>query len=196
MRRPLGSPVRALVRESASAAFAPGPARPPACRPWAAQSWPFYRFRSGRNRERPGHALRGGSLVPGSEWGWYSRRRRLPEEPQAKGRVRKNPLRRCSLIVTIAAFLPSHQIGFDERNVKLFRRVRYAVATRQMPYRSTTVAIQRRRYCGRGVIAGAARSSLWRKLIRPLVRSYGVISTVTRSPASIRIRFFFILPEE
>src|SRR5215472_14302371 len=32
--------------------------------------------------------------------------------------------------------------------------------------------------------------------MRPFVKSYGVISTVTRSPASIRIRFFFILPGE
>jgi hypothetical protein len=30
---------------------------------------------------------------------------------------------------------------------------------------------QRRRNCGRGDIGGAARSSLWRKLMRPLVRS-------------------------
>ncbi len=31
--------------------------------------------------------------------------------------------------------------------------------------------------------------------MRPLVRSYGVISTVTRSPAKMRILFIRILPE-
>src|SRR5579859_1156501 len=31
--------------------------------------------------------------------------------------------------------------------------------------------------------------------MRPLVRSYGVVSTVTRSPARMRMRFFFIRPE-
>src|SRR5689334_5523959 len=36
---------------------------------------------------------------------------------------------------------------------------------------------------------------LKRKVMRPLLRSYGVISTVTRSPASTRMRFLRILPE-
>src|SRR5437870_11153614 len=57
------------------------------------------------------------------------------------------------------------------------------------------VGAYRRRNCGRGSTGGAV-VSLWRKLILPFVKSYGVISTVTRSPARIRIRFFFILPEE
>lgn len=36
----------------------------------------------------------------------------------------------------------------------------------------------------------------WRKLMRPLLRSYGESSSVTRSPARMRMWFFFILPAE
>src|SRR5258706_15738831 len=54
----------------------------------------------------------------------------------------------------------------------------------------------RRRNCGRDGGGGGAAVSLCRKLILPLLKSYGVISTVTRSPARMRIRFFFILPDE
>jgi len=55
-----------------------------------------------------------------------------------------------------------------------------------------TASFQRKRRCGgrRWPVDTGARVSLWRKLMRPLSRSYGVISTVTRSPARMRMRFF------
>ena len=43
--------------------------------------------------------------------------------------------------------------------------------------------------------AGAPRVSRWRNTMRPLFRSYGDISSVTRSPAMMRMWFFFILPD-
>src|SRR5262249_27535844 len=54
---------------------------------------------------------------------------------------------------------------------------------------------QRRTNCLRtGGRPAPARSSLCRKINRPFSRSYGDISIVTRSPARVLIRFFFIRP--
>ena len=41
----------------------------------------------------------------------------------------------------------------------------------------------------------AARSYLYRQIIRPRFGSYGVISTTTRSPGTIRMKFLRILPD-
>ena len=57
------------------------------------------------------------------------------------------------------------------------------------------IAPYRRRMKDGRDIGGGAFSSLCRKLIRPFDRSYGEISTVTRSPASTRMRRWRILPQ-
>src|SRR5271166_6378729 len=78
------------------------------------------------------YAGRRGSLVPGSGWGSYSRRRRPPEELQATDQVVKNPSRSCSLFVTITIVVACTLFGFDTENVKHFLGVRYACRTGQI----------------------------------------------------------------
>src|ERR1700737_848959 len=154
---------------------APPPARvrPPACRSSAAQSSPSCRFRSGRSRERLCRAGRGGSLVAVSGWGSYSRRRKLPEEVQATDKVQKNPSRSCSLLVTIRLLCAAPYLGLTQEMSNIFCAARHSDEREDLlpQGREPRNAHQRRRYCGRGAIGGAARSSLWRKLIRPLLKS-------------------------
>src|SRR5262249_2662837 len=52
-----------------------------------------------------------------------------------------------------------------------------------------------RRKLGRRTVAAPGFSSLWRKLMRPGVRSEGETSTPTRSPTPVRMRNLRILPD-